>query len=490
VTRHDDPLPNGCMAGDCSLREAVLAANANCCAQNTVLLDTGSYGLPLGGLTYQGQLKITGKSAATTKIEGDGVETVLSAESGASIQLLNLEIDAHGVTALETSVSGDTLLYRIQILDPDSSILTREISNGDGVFQVIGSELRSYVDCGFTEACLISDSSLRRLQVAANDNALTRLVLDGVIVDGNLGPGGSGVVLQTNGRVEVRHSTVANGDIGFTITAAPPESIEFDHFTFVNNGRPLRLTRPAAMTISDSLFSDNVNDQASGNGSAALWIHDAGATCTVTGSTFVGNAGSAAAGGAVLVDSGAALTIRNSTFSGNTFLASGVGSPRGAAIGFADDAAVTSLTLQHVTIVPPTIAPVGVVGTAIGGYGGESGLALTVLNSIVRGSCGLEANAMDGAFGNLESSGNSCQFPPADNSVSVASADLKLGSLTGHGGPTPTYRPAAGSVAIDAGNPSFCLATDQRGYPRPFGATCDIGAVEADDDVLFKDGFE
>ena len=29
ITRVDDPLPNGCQVGDCSLREAVLAANAN-----------------------------------------------------------------------------------------------------------------------------------------------------------------------------------------------------------------------------------------------------------------------------------------------------------------------------------------------------------------------------------------------------------------------------------------------------------------------------
>jgi len=29
VTRFDDPAPNGCNAGDCSLREAIIAANAS-----------------------------------------------------------------------------------------------------------------------------------------------------------------------------------------------------------------------------------------------------------------------------------------------------------------------------------------------------------------------------------------------------------------------------------------------------------------------------
>jgi hypothetical protein len=36
-----------------------------------------------------------------------------------------------------------------------------------------------------------------------------------------------------------------------------------------------------------------------------------------------------------------------------------------------------------------------------------------------------------------------------------------------------------GSPAIDAACSQWCLATDQRGYPRPYGAGCDIGAVES-----------
>ena len=56
------PAPNGCSGGDCSLREAVEAANANCCAQNTILLGAGIYSLSLGKLTYGGILKIVGDS--------------------------------------------------------------------------------------------------------------------------------------------------------------------------------------------------------------------------------------------------------------------------------------------------------------------------------------------------------------------------------------------------------------------------------------------
>lgn len=59
----------------------------------------------------------------------------------------------------------------------------------------------------------------------------------------------------------------------------------------------------------------------------------------------------------------------------------------------------------------------------------------------------------------------------------VLSADPALGALQDNGGFTPTMLPAAGSAALDAASCSG-PASDQRGMPRPQGASCDIGAVE------------
>ena len=54
-------------------------------------------------------------------------------------------------------------------------------------------------------------------------------------------------------------------------------------------------------------------------------------------------------------------------------------------------------------------------------------------------------------------------------------ANPMLGGLTGQ----PAYHPLlAGSPAIDAGTMSDCPGTDQRGYQRPMGNTCDIGSIE------------
>ena len=54
----------------------------------------------------------------------------------------------------------------------------------------------------------------------------------------------------------------------------------------------------------------------------------------------------------------------------------------------------------------------------------------------------------------------------------------QLGPLADNGGPTLTHLPIVGSPLIDGGQCLPYVPTDQRGVARPFGAKCDIGAVE------------
>ena len=60
-----------------------------------------------------------------------------------------------------------------------------------------------------------------------------------------------------------------------------------------------------------------------------------------------------------------------------------------------------------------------------------------------------------------------------------------LGPLQSNGGSTQTQALLQTSPAIDAGWPTGCtdaasapILTDQRGWRRPIGDRCDIGAVE------------
>jgi hypothetical protein len=75
---------------------------------------------------------------------------------------------------------------------------------------------------------------------------------------------------------------------------------------------------------------------------------------------------------------------------------------------------------------------------------------------------------------NLES-GSTCGFTATDD---ITNINPLLGLLQDNGGPTLTLALLAGSPAIDKGDNNFCPATDQRGYSRPYGIACDIGAYE------------
>jgi hypothetical protein len=67
----------------------------------------------------------------------------------------------------------------------------------------------------------------------------------------------------------------------------------------------------------------------------------------------------------------------------------------------------------------------------------------------------------------------------------ITGQDPRLGPLQLNGGSTETQALLAGSPAIDAGKPTGCtdatiqpITIDQRGFLRPLGGRCDIGAFE------------
>jgi Ca2+-binding RTX toxin-like protein len=91
-TRLDDPTPDGCQASDCSLREAVIAANANPGA-DAVELGEGTYGLSIppaavdsgaaSGDLNAVDLTIVGAGAEQSVIDGAGLDRVLCVCSNA-----------------------------------------------------------------------------------------------------------------------------------------------------------------------------------------------------------------------------------------------------------------------------------------------------------------------------------------------------------------------------------------------------------------------
>ena len=181
------------------------------------------------------------------------------------------------------------------------------------------------------------------------------------------------------------------------------------------------------------------------------------------------------AGGAV--ENWGRLTVTNSTFSGNQTRNSF--DPEGSVGGAIDNQQFnpdTSLTLESSTVTDNTAAYRG------GGIATSIEIPTTVRNSIVAGNHVPDGDGDDypNCLGaptsgghNLED-GTSCGFSaPGD-----LNAEPKLAPVADNGGPTNTRALLAGSPAIDAGALVDCPALDQRGFTRPVGAACDIGAFE------------
>jgi CSLREA domain-containing protein len=95
-----------------------------------------------------------------------------------------------------------------------------------------------------------------------------------------------------------------------------------------------------------------------------------------------------------------------------------------------------------------------------------------------------------------------CPVIVGDGHYAQLNSPSTLGPLANNGGPTSTIALLPGSNAIDYGDPaagcidpaSQPLAIDQRGFSRPAGVACDVGAFEAGaqdaNDEIFDYGFE
>jgi CSLREA domain-containing protein len=131
----------------------------------------------------------------------------------------------------------------------------------------------------------------------------------------------------------------------------------------------------------------------------------------------------------------------------------------------------------------------------LGGIGGgvfvEAGTRFIVANTLIAGNSVMNSQVADDCNGTLEAYGQNllgdksgCTIPNALNAGLISLTTI--GPLQNNGGPTWTVALLPGSVAIDStfdnlgcvdetGAP---LRTDQRGFARPVGVRCDVGAFE------------
>ncbi|MFN7953977.1 MAG: choice-of-anchor Q domain-containing protein [bacterium] len=423
--------------GNCTLREALRAANTNApvdgcpagtvgvVATDTITLPAGTYVLTAAG-RYEDQgltgdldvfdkVQIAGAGQASTVVDAAGIDRVFHLR-GTTVGLSNLTL--RGGSAVEHG--------------PEAG--EEQAPMGGGLF------------VEFNAAVTLTD-------VTIQDNA----ALDG------------GGIQNLGGTIDVVRCTITENLAELDLTFTDFES---GFSAGIGNDGPT-----AVVHVSDSTISANTARLGGGGVSNAFF--GLGGSMTIAGSTIHGNLALGAAasgfpwpptGGAAGVLNDGPMTITNSTISGNVANPFTVPSSGGGIITGGDTtAAVFTMTNSTVTGNQSSSATALLVNTG----------TVSLANSLLQGSCGfLGATTMTSLGGNLESPGNGCRLTLASDIVNVA--DPKLGPLAANGGPTPTHALLTGSPGLDKALAANCPATDQRGTvrPQPTAGKCDIGAYE------------
>lgn len=268
------------------------------------------------------------------------------------------------------------------------------------------------------------------------------------ILSNTSGLGGGGLFVSPTGAAEV---TVRNSLIAHNATTMqnPPDNLVNTFGGGIYNNRTLHLDQVTVRENTSSL----------GGG---LFTYSTG-EMTVHNSLFTGN--SAAHGGAMYL-TGQQQELINVTISNNSASIDGGG------ILFS----VGAINLTHVTIfgnASPAGANVYNNGVSVPTF------ANTILAAPQNSAnCGFAAGSSVQSLGYNLASDNSCPLTASGDRQNAA-GDAGLGPLADNGGPTLSHLPNPGSPAIDSADDTRCPAADQRGYPRPAGSSCDIGAIEA-----------
>jgi Concanavalin A-like lectin/glucanases superfamily len=288
-----------------------------------------------------------------------------------------------------------------------------------------------------------------------------------------------------------------------------PTGITFDPTVFSSNKTILLANGPLKLSNTKkpiTIAGPAAGVTVSGNQQGGVFFIDEGVTANLSGLTIVhGAGGGAEGGGGSGIENQGILTLSDATVSHNSANIGG---------GILNNSLNANLTLINVTIAgnsadfagggiynelgTMTLTNVTVSGNKAGtdGAGGIYNNAPGPHNPVAQlANCIVAGNSVADPFGQdvegaFTSFGNNL-IGSTDDSAGWNSTDLtgtaahpldpKLGALGNNRGPTQTMLPMNGSPAINAGSNALIphgITTDQRGLPRIYGGTVDIGAVE------------
>lgn len=492
VTRADDPAPDGCQPGDCSLREAIAAAGATPEADR-IHLGSGLFHVTQGQIQVLGTVEISGVGSDQTRIVGATSEPVLAMSALTALTVRGMEIVNAGNWAVSANGSGAVEFEDVVVPDGSQNVST---SGAVGLsFDVVIRNSRFGIDdhvaCRQASGkCHVYDSEISG--GVATDGAEVSLKVVRSVIGPATGATLNGIAAHGTAAIQVEDSIVRHALRPLYLLADGPAVAPAAYVSrtrFLHNHGPLTGDRPGIVNLDEvEIFGHEAapNQQLP----AAMMIHE-GPTWFLRRSLVHGNRGSGLEGGAILVLAGGRLGIANSTFHDNGFQDSN---------GFGHTIAVYNAgsTPAILTILHSTFhrGP-GLAANAAGSVLTVRGPAAQVVlgNNVLRGTCEFGGGAsITSAIGNVEAPGGSC-VPDNGTNFHVGEVGLRMGSLADHGGFTHSFEPDPGSFLRDRADPAICQlgGLDQRRYIRPGnGEPCDVGAIEAGaiPDLIFADGVE
>lgn len=535
VTRTDDPTPGACVVGDCSLREAVIAANGDA-MQDTIVVPQlgGDYTLTISVGLSDDDVAAIGDLDITNPVAIQGSQVVVRAGGGLNGRLF------HVLTGATATVS-DIILVDGRPRGSGGGIFNAGTLTLDGVRVINNIAGSSFLGtAGGHGGAIYNSGTLTMTDTELSNNKAgnggTPFFCFSSCNGGDGGNGGhggnlynaaAGVVVATAS--EIRGGDVGNGGAGDN--AEGPGSFFGGDGGDGGDGGGV-FNSGGTVTLTDTVVLNNAAEGVGGApgtgvglgssgvaGSASVGgggIFNDGGTMTINGGSTVGNSNTARNGGGIYNDGGT-VTIADSTVGPNTATSSGGGiyNLNGAIFASASTVSGNDSTFLGGGIYSHgASSTVGLSNVTISGNsaGAGGGLYNTVSSSVTSTNATFSDNTAannGGGFrnfanltleativaGNMASIGPDCEtaatsagynlignttdcaafVPGATDQVNI---DPKLGPLQDNGSPD-THALLDGSPALDVIPPVSCaVATDARNVARPQNTGCDIGAFE------------
>lgn len=440
------------LAGDCSLRAAIMQANDLTGPRTThIILPPGHYTLTRPAVIFDDSV-------------GDlNLKSPLSADQVVSIE---------GASAASSVIDADQI-DRVMTIDQD-------------------------------RVAIISNVTIRGGYVTNTDAGGGGIKLDGTltlkdsVVADNLGYAGGGIQVSARGRLDVlrtkflSNEATTDGGAVYVLgeTTFRETSMAENHSA---RGGAAFIAAAGSTSQGSAAFHETSMSGNQATDGGAIYLTT---SLDLVNSTISGNAAARDGGG--ILNFGQSHII-NSSISANSANANGGGVANHGSTWLYSTSIIANDASHDRN--PP--------GGSGGGVFNQAGSRLVAINALIAGNTTLDSPIPDDCDGVLEVYGwnlladdGGCSFSGNGIAARGQVSTNTIGPLADNGGPTWTHALLTGSEAINTTAAQGCigpsgalLATDQRGAPRIAGSKCDVGAYEFGSivppaDSLFKNGFD